>query len=177
VIGVLALIGGVRFVSTTVGSRFFALASVETSDFDSRVRGPGQNDITYASQLFTEGKIDESIQVLERYIRAYPQSEFIDYVHYAAGAVYLSGARRSILSLFPRYSKGQVDRGLVHLDAAIAGSSNPRIVEESLWLHAKGELMRDRPTNAAEDLGQIVKLGGPRQEDAARLLSQIQGLR
>jgi len=153
---------------------YYPLTIIESIEFDSRVRGPGQEDLDAAQHLYAEGEPDESLRLLERYVRAFPRSGVIDYVHYSAGAIYLMRSQRSFLSLFPSYDQERVRRGLAHLDSAAHISTNLRIVENSRWLRAKAFLMVRRPEDALGELEKLRSLKGSKSSQASQLISEIQ---
>lgn len=159
--------------SSLVTDRYYPLTHIERLDFESRVRGPGVEDFAKAYEAFGEGHYDESIRLLERFIRAYPKSELVDYAHYSAGAIYLVSSKRTFISLFPSFDLDRLNRGMEHLELAIRKSSNPRTVENSHWLQAKGYLMSAQPERAIAELQVIASLNGLKRDEAKRLMSEI----
>jgi hypothetical protein len=170
---VLVVMLGLVTASHLSRDKYYPLTGIEGVEFESRVRGPGQEDLDAAQQFYAEGQPDESIRVLERYIRAFPRSEVIDYVHYSTGTIYLLSSRRSFLSLFPSYDHERVMHGLDHLDSALHNSTNVHIIENSHWLRAKAFLMRHRPYDALVELEGLKSLGGSRSDQASELISEI----
>ncbi|MGB5875262.1 MAG: hypothetical protein WBH56_16200 [Bacteroidota bacterium] len=149
------------------------LARVERPEFRVMVRGGDQEDIDLAYRLLDAGQHEGSLRLLERFVRAFPESEILDYVHYSAGAVYLMTAQRSFLSLFLSYDRERTAAGLDHLRHAIDHSSNMRLIEESHWLRAKGYLMLHFPEEAREELQLVIGLDGGRKNDATRLFHEV----
>ncbi len=160
--------------SALTTSRYFPLTKIDRLEFESRVRGPGLQDFAMAYQSFSERRYDETIRLLERFIRAFPQSELVDYAHYSAGATYLVSSKQSFLSLFPSFDHERVTRGLEHLELAIQKSSNPRTIEDSHWLRAKGYLMLDKSDVAIAELQMVESLNRLKRDQASRLVSEIQ---
>ncbi|MEK6571463.1 MAG: outer membrane protein assembly factor BamD, partial [Bacteroidota bacterium] len=173
---VFVVIGGLMVVSSLTTSEYYPLTQIERQEFESRVRGPGLQDFTMAYQAFSEARYDETIRLLERFIRAFPKSELVDYAHYSAGATYLVASERSFLFLFPSFEQDRVMRGLEHLELAIKKSSNPRTIEDSHWLRAKGYLMLGQADQAMAELQIVESMKGLKRESASRLISEIQKL-
>ncbi|MFQ5797915.1 MAG: tol-pal system YbgF family protein [Bacteroidota bacterium] len=160
--------------SALTTSRYYSLTKIDRLEFESRVRGPGLQDFAMAYQSFSESRYDEAIRLLERFIRAFPQSELVDYAHYSAGATYLVSSEQSFLSLFPSFDHERVTRGLEHLELAIQKSSNPRTIEDSRLLRARGYLMLDKSKKAIAELRIVESLNGLKREQASRLISELQ---
>jgi len=154
-------------------SSYAELARVERPEFNVMVRAGEQEDIDLAYRLLDAGQHEEALRLLERFARAFPESEIIDYVHYSAGAVYLLTAQRSFLSLFLSYDRERTVSGMGHLRQAIDHSSNMRLIEESHWLRAKGYLMLQSPEEAREELQLVIGLDGGRKKDATRLFHEV----
>jgi tetratricopeptide (TPR) repeat protein len=159
-------------VATT--GKFSTLAYVEAPTFDHRVRSSTQLDIGAVNQLCGEERYDEALRLLDRFIRAYPQSAWVAYAHYSAGLIYLHIAYRSTLGLFPSYDPVHVAAGLDHLEISATISPNVRLVEESCWLRAKGFLMLERPDEALLELQKMELLDGSLKTEAADLIRKIQ---
>ena len=170
------LVGSFMIVSRLTTSEYFSLTSIENLGFESSVRGPGVHDFDLAYEAFSKDQFEEAIRLLERYIRAYPKSDFVDYAHFAVGATYLVSAKQSFLTLFPSFERERVSRGLEHLQTTIRTSSNPRIIEDSHWLRAKGYLMLNEPEKAIDELSAVESLGGSKKEQASRLIGEIRKL-
>jgi tetratricopeptide (TPR) repeat protein len=153
------------------------LAQVEGPEFNVLVRAGGQEDIDLAYRLLDAGQREEALRLFERYARAFPQSEIIDYVHYSAGAVHLRSAQRSFFSLFLSYDQDRTAAGMTHLRDALDRSANMHLIEESHWLLAKGYLMLHMPEEAREELQLVMGLDGWRKNDATRLFHEISNLR
>jgi ElaB/YqjD/DUF883 family membrane-anchored ribosome-binding protein len=179
-VGVASALGLLLVVLLTVSkentSKYYALARIDPVEFVSRVRGFGEDEIQSASSLFSDGRWDESIKVLEWYTRAFPQSDRIDYVHYFAGSVYLLSAPRSYLTLFPSFDRDRVLRAIAHLERAARSPSSQRIREESHWLLAKAYLMLEMPTKASEELERVLSVNGQKKAEAAALIAAIQAI-
>ncbi len=168
------VICGLVVVSSLTADKYYPLASIEGFEIESTVRGPGQEDLTTAQNLYRQGDLEGALRLLERYIRAFPHGEMIDYVHYSAGAICLLSSSHSFLSLFPSYDRERVLRGLGFLEIAANVSTNPRLVEDARWLRAKAFLMLHRPADAIEELRRIELLNGVKGEQASRLITEIQ---
>jgi len=172
-IPVLLLIGADRLLTDP----YAELARVERTEFNVLVRAGEQEDVDLAYRLLDAGQHEEALRLFERFARAFPESDIIDYVHYSAGSVYLMTAQRTFLSLFLSYDRERSVAGMDHLRHAIDHSSNMRLIEESHWLRAKGYLMLRLPEEAREELQLVIGLGGRRKNDATRLLHEISNLR
>ena len=159
--------------SSLTTSEYYHLTKIETFELGARVRGPGLDDFVMASEAFSKGHYEETKRLLERFIRAFPQSEWVDYAQYSVGGAYLVASKRTFLSLFPSFDHDQVIRGLGHLQAAIQTSTNLRTIESSHWLRAKGYLMLGEAQKALAELRIIVSLKGLKSEQASRLISDI----
>jgi tetratricopeptide (TPR) repeat protein len=164
---------GLVVASRMMTSRYYDLTGIDGLTFEDVVRSPEEVDFARAQQLFAEQRYDETIDDLERFLRAFPHSELADYAHYAIGAVNLLASRRSIAWLFPSFEEQRVMQGLAHLEISARTSPNRRIVEESHWLRAKGFLMLDRPAEALAELTRVELLGGARKKDADQLIAAI----
>jgi tetratricopeptide (TPR) repeat protein len=172
-LGALAILGVLVTASHFSTSRYYRLTKIDEMEFDTRLRGPGQEDFVLASDYLLNRRYDESIRVLERYIRAFPRSDLLQFAHYSAGAVYLVSAHSSVVSLFPTYDRERVTRGLSHLSYAETGTSSIKLEEEARWLRAKGFLMLDEPDEALAELQRVVLLNGSRKREATDLISEI----
>ena len=170
------LIGGLALTSFLTTSEYYPLTVIQRLDFESRVCGPGLQDFDMAYEAFSRGQYDETVRLLERFIRAFPESELVDYAHYSVGATYLVSSRKSFMTLFPSFEDGSVIRGLENLELAIQKSSNPRTIEDSHWIRAKGYLMLDNPERALAELLIVQSLNGLRKEQASRLILDIKDI-
>ena len=166
----LALLVTASHVST---GKYYQLTKIDEVEFGARLRGPGKEDFALASDYLLQGRYDESIRLLERYIRAYPGSDLLKFAHYSAGAIYLLSAHSSVVSLFPTYDRDRVTKGLNHLSLVEIGPTSIKLEEEARYLQAKGFLMLDRPDEALAELLGVVLLNGSRKEDATELISEI----
>ena len=167
------LLVGFVLASSLTTSKYYDLTQMDGLEFESRVRGPGQEDFAIAYQHFSEGRYDESIRLLERYIRAFPHSDLVDYAHYSAGAIYLLASHKSFLSLFPSFDPERVMKGLDHLNVAASTASNVRVIDDSHWLRAKGFLMLHRIEDALSELRIVESLNGPKRDQASELIARI----
>ncbi len=170
------LVGGLALTSSLTTSEYYPLTVIQRLDFESRVRGPGLQDFDMAYEAFSGGQYDETIRLLERFIRAFPENELVDYAHYSVGATYLVSSRKNFMTLFPSFEDGSVIRGLENLELAIQKSSNPRTIEDSHWIRAKGYLMLDKPERALAELLIVQSLNGLRKEQASRLILDIKDI-
>ena len=169
----LILVGGLALTSSLTTSEYYSLTEIQRLDFESRVRGPGLQDFDMAYEAFSKGQYDETIRLLERFIRAFPESDLVDYAHYSVGVTYLVSSRKSFITFFPSFEDGSVIRGLEHLELAIQKSSNPRTIEDSHWIRAKGYLMLEKPERALVELLIVQSLNGLRKAQASRLTLEI----
>jgi tetratricopeptide (TPR) repeat protein len=158
-------------------SRYAGLASVERPQFEVLVRSGQQEDVDIAYRLLNAGKREEALRLLERYVRAFPESEIADYAHYSAGAIHLMAAEKSFFWFFHMYDRERALAGMDHLRLAIDRSSNYRLIEESHWLRAKGYLMQEMPEEARGELQLVIGFDGLRKIDATRLLHEITHIR
>jgi tetratricopeptide (TPR) repeat protein len=168
-------VGCLALVSHLTKSKYYELAIVDETTYDMHVRAAQHDDVRAAQDLFVSGRYEESIRLLERFIRAYPESDLLVYIHRNVGAMYLYSAPRSILSLFPHYDRTAVLKGLGHIDASLDPSATGRQNEESYWLQAKGLLMLDRSAEAMQILERIKELNGRRGDQAEVLMKSIEG--
>ena len=77
-------------------SKFDEFTALNKSSIDWNIRGGNKtSDLVTAYQLFAEGEIDKSIDVLKVCARANSRSMIAAYAHYEAGAIYLLAARKS----------------------------------------------------------------------------------
>ncbi|MCK5573537.1 MAG: hypothetical protein KAJ12_12290, partial [Bacteroidetes bacterium] len=158
-------------------SRYAGLAGVERPQFEVLIRSGEQEDVDIAYRLLNAGKHEEALRLLERYVRAFPESEIADYAHYSAGAIHLMTAKKSFFWFFHMYDRERTLAGMVHLRLAIDRSWNFRLIEESHWLRAKGYLMQEMPEEASEELQLVIGFDGRRKIDATRLLHEISRVR
>jgi hypothetical protein len=154
-------------------SRYAGLAIVERPQFEVLIRSGEQEDVDIAYRLLNAGNTEEALRLLERYVRAFPESEIADYAHYSAGAIHLMDAKNSYFWFFHMYDPERTRAGMDHLRLAIDRSSNFRLIEESHWLRAKGYLMQEMPEEASEELQLVIGFDGLRKIDATRLLHEI----
>jgi len=167
------LIAVVPVLSVLTKGPFVDLARVGYPQYEAVLRSAGDSDIGLAVRMLRGGHPEESLLLLERFCRAYPESDMREYAHYLAGAIYLSDARESLLGMFITYDLSRVRAGMAHLGEALRLSGNPRLTEESHWLRAKGFLMLERPAEAVAELEAARRLEGARAEDAAQLMGKI----
>ena len=153
---------------------FVEMARVDRPQYEAVLRSEGDSDIDLAVRMLRGGHLKESLLLLERFCRAYPENSLREYAHYLAGAIYLSDARESLAGMFVTYDSVRVHAGLFHLEEALRFSGNPRLTEESHWLRAKGYLMLERPAEALSALEIVLRLKGLRSADAADLTKKIQ---
>jgi hypothetical protein len=167
---------GVIVVASLVSSltlpKYYAYATVDGAEYVSGVRG--LDEFAAAHTLIARGETDEATTILERYMRAFPQGEHVDYAHYLAGAAYLVSAHHSILTLFPSFDHDRAFAAIRHLEAAAGHSTNPRVKEESHWLLAKAWLMLGRSDEGIVELQNVLSLDGPRKTPASTLLKELQ---
>jgi hypothetical protein len=166
----LLLIVLIPLASKLSQSPFVELARVDQPEYEAVLRSAGGSDIDLAVRMLRSGHAKESLLLLERFCRAYPESDMREYAHYLAGAVYLSQARESFLGMFVSYDAARAQAGLAHLEEALRLSQNPRLAEESHWLRAKGFLMLARPAECLAELRTVRDLKGHRSGDAAGLM-------
>ncbi len=169
---VLAIVGLV-VASRLATGRYYELTQIERPEFEVPVRGQEEVDFGTAQRLYSQGKFDESIHLMERYIRAFPEGDMIDYAHYSAGAMHLLSSQQSFLSLFPSFDRRKILTGMEHLQQAIVTTRNARIAEDALWLRAKGYLMLDSADEAVGELSKIERLNGMRKDSASQLIARI----
>ena len=170
---ILVVIALLPLTSALTRGPYVDIARVEAPRYESLLRSVGESDIALAIRLLRTGRSHESLLLLERFCRAYPESDMRQYAHYLAGAVYLVDARRAFLGMFASYDAASVQAGLAHLDEALRLSESPRLVEESHWLRAKALLMLERPDDAIAELRVVCSLEGVRAEDAASLMETV----
>lgn len=170
------LVIAVLIARSQISNPYDALARVDPLECQMTVRGPGDEEFGRGYREFSAGNYDEAIRLFERYIRAFPSGDLVDYAHYSAGAACLVSARRNLFGVFPSYDNGLVERGMEHFMVA-ERSSNLRIVEESSLLHAKGLLMLRRADDALLQLSKTTGLNGVERGKALDLLRKAMEIR
>jgi len=170
---VVLLIALVPVVNVLTKGPLVDLARVGYPQYEAVLRSAGDSDIGLAVRMLRGGHPQESLLLLERFCRAYPENDMREYAHYLAGAIYLSDAQESLLGMFVSYDLSRVRAGMTHLGEALRFSGNPRLTEESHWLRAKGFLMLERPAEALAELETVRRLDGARANDAAQLMGKI----
>ncbi len=163
---------GVNLLSRLTAPEYYSAAKVDGAEYVSGVRGA--DEFAAAHALIARGETDEATSVLERYMRAFPLAQHIDYAHYLAGAAYLVSAHHSVLTLFPSFDRDRAYTAIRHLEAAAEHSGNLRIQEESHWLLAKAWLMLERPDAGLAELRQVLSMNGPRKTAALELSTELQ---
>jgi hypothetical protein len=158
-------------------SPFEELTTIDRTSFAWRVRGGDEEDIGEAYRYFIDGEYQRSAEHLERYLRTHQENGLSDYVHFSLGTVYLLDARHTILSLFPRYHGGTVNRALSHLRLASDSRTNRRLREESLMLSAKGYLMLSEPDSAIVEYRRVAEMEGDRSTEARQLIERLNAIK
>lgn len=169
----LFLVVGLFALRWTYPFRYTSLASIERVEIESNTRGDEENEFNLARQLSDDGKIDDAIDVLERFTRAYPRDEALDYAHLSAGALYLFSARRDVMSFITTFDKERVSKGLEHLLLAERTSPRTRLVEKARVLRAKGFLMLSEPDSASSELRYTISMHGESEREAKDLLERV----
>lgn len=172
-LSIVLLMGTLEIVSHAVTSRYYQLTTIDRLALEPTTRGQVDAEYDGACRLVAQGRYTDAIRAFERFIRAYPGDDLRYLAQYSAGATYLLSAHRSIGPFFPSYDVETVIRGLGHLQRAADNSGNRRINEEAHWLRAKGFLMMDAPASAIAELRLVVRLNGPKKDDAAELLNAL----
>jgi len=157
-------------------NKYEELLGIDRTAFEWSVRGEGDEDVSTAYHYFTNGEYTQALESLQRYLRIHPDGELTAYVHYSTGSICLLSAKRNVLSLFTKYDPESVNTGLDHLGKATAQSNNPRLVEESLFLRAKGFLMLGREEDAIAELRRLHTLKGPKTNEARQVIERINAL-
>ena len=101
---VLLLVGADRLITDP----YAHLARVEKPEFSVLVRAGEREDVNLAYRLLDAGQYDEALRLFERFARAFPGSDIVDYVHYSAGSVYLMTAQNSNMTPTPAISPPRV---------------------------------------------------------------------
>jgi hypothetical protein len=148
------------------------LARIQNSELDIRTREALHDDLRSASVMYAEGRIEEGVQFLERYLRVNPASPVKPYAHYAAALGYLVGARRAGFYVFLGYDTSMVQRAIVHLDAA-EGDAPSMAKEDIKWYRAKAYLMLEKPQAALFELDAIVDGCGLRSDQAKLMRAEV----
>jgi hypothetical protein len=156
--------------------RYEELTGIDRTVFEWNVRGPGDGEVAIAYHFFTTGDYEQSLAHLERYMRSRPDERGEGFAEYTAGVVCLLSARKTMFGLFPTYSSSMVSRGLDHLKLAADRSTNPRLVEESHFLRAKGFLMLGQKEAALVEFDAVKALGLIRSEEASQIVARLQVL-
>jgi hypothetical protein len=171
-----ATLGIVIGISLLSSNRFGELTGIDRTAFTWNARGTDNSDIAGAYICFTNGDYEKSLSLLDRYLRGEPHGELAPYVDYTAGAVCLIASRHNYLNVFETRDAKRVEEALQYLSLAITRSSNPRLLEESRFLRAKGFLMLNRPADAIAELETVRSLGGPRCDEAKQIIERIHAL-
>jgi tetratricopeptide (TPR) repeat protein len=157
-------------------SPYASLASIREFDFSATVRGVELADVEAALEHYREGRYQEAIKLLERYVRAFPRSELLGYAHYSAGAAYLRWSEWDMIPAYVIFDQERVREGIEHLQWAVRISSNSRLEEDARWLLAKGYLMLSDREAAGRQLQAIEKMRGTRYIEATEMDEVLQGL-
>ncbi len=158
---------------TLMSNKYYRLTDPGHQEPASNVRGQGIEDLAVARRSYSAGSYGEAIRMLERYLRAFPDGGARDYAHLLAGRSWLAASRMSVLGLFRRCDREGSLRAMEHLDAAIALSTNERILDESHLLRAKGFLMLEESGAAVRELLPLERGRSPSSDDARALILQI----
>jgi tetratricopeptide (TPR) repeat protein len=122
---------------------------------------------------FDHGRFDEAVEKFEQFIAQNPGHPSLFYAQYVAGLACLAQAPRDIFGRFQKYDANLVDRGIQHLQAAVAASDDLRIKEDAYWFIGKAHLMKQQAQAAKAAFEKVQEMKGTRFQDAQKMIAAI----
>ena len=168
---------GLFTVRWSISLRYASLTRLDPIEIEASTRGAAANEFERAGQLYGQGRVDDAIEVFERFIRAYPHDDALDYAHFSAGSLYLLSSRREFLSLVTAFDRERVLLGIQHLRAADQMSERTGLRESTQFMLAKASLMLGDSGAAIMQLGRVMSIHGRREKEAQVMLEELQEVR
>ena len=166
---VVALIGASLIAQELSKPEMLALTHVDPQDFDLRTRGEGEQIIEVTFALLSEGEYNGAMNLVDWSLSALPKGDDRAHAHLLKGGLLLMRSEIYTLGLFSHYDTSLVRLALEELVKARQDSDQRMVLETSLWLAIKSNLILGNRTQALEQARQLQSVGGIRHAEAIQL--------
>ena len=166
---VVALIGAVLIAQEVTKPEMLSLAHVDPQDFDFRTRGEGKQIIEVAFALLAEGEYDRAMTLVDWSLSTLPKGDDRAQAHLLKGGLLLMRSEKYTVGFFSHYDTTLVRLALEELVKARRDSDQRIVLETSLWLGIKSNLILGNKTQALEQARQLHTVGGIRHAEAIKL--------